>query len=629
MSKWSSFASLHRLVRPEVRPQLGKIALVVSLSALVAIAEKAPLALIDPLFNRVLFPQGDVESGNAVLLAFRASFESALGLVSERLYGATEEGSPERKLAALWTIAGVIGVMAALNAVAQYALTLVSRRVTLRMVVELRQRLAGHLVRLSMRFHGGRQFGDMLSRLSSDVTQTLNSLQTVLRDLVQQPMQLVGSLVVAGMMAPLPTLALLVALPVIAIPIATLGKRLRRRTTKSLASLGASVEVLTQIFTGIRTVKAFRAEERELERYRAVNEQFLDSAMRAARALASIEAATTIVSQLGFAVVLVIAGWATLELGVFKSAGEMGGFFAGVGLVYQHVRKITNAVSHVQEASGAADRLQALLVERADIVEHPAAQPIRSLGRGLVFERVSFRYPGAERAAIEALDLEVRPGETLALVGASGAGKTTLIDLIARFVDVSEGRITADGRDLRELKLDDWTALYAMVGQSPFLFHATVRENILYGKPGATQAEVEAAARAAHIHDFIVSLPDGYDTRVGDQGSRLSGGQRQRITIARAVLKGAGLLLLDEATSALDSESELEVQRALDALMVGRTVIVIAHRLSTVRNADRIAVFELGRLVEIGSHAELLARGGAYARLHAAQFGVASASAGV
>jgi subfamily B ATP-binding cassette protein MsbA len=307
----------------------------------------------------------------------------------------------------------------------------------------------------------------------------------------------------------------------------------------------------------------------------------------------------------------------------------MGGFFAGVGLVYQHVRKITNAVSHVQEASGAADRLQALLVERADIVEHPAAQPIRSLGRGLVFERVSFRYPGAERAAIEALDLEVRPGETLALVGASGAGKTTLIDLIARFVDVSEGRITADGRDLRELKLDDWTALYAMVGQSPFLFHATVRENILYGKPGATQAEVEAAARAAHIHDFIMSLPDGYDTRVGDQGSRLSGGQRQRITIARAVLKGAGLLLLDEATSALDSESELEVQRALDALMVGRTVIVIAHRLSTVRNADRIAVFELGRLVEIGSHAELLARGGAYARLHAAQFGAASASAGV
>jgi subfamily B ATP-binding cassette protein MsbA len=168
-----------------------------------------------------------------------------------------------------------------------------------------------------------------------------------------------------------------------------------------------------------------------------------------------------------------------------------------------------------------------------------------------------------------------------------------------------------------------------MVGQSPFLFHATVRENILYGKPGATQAEVEAAARAAHIHDFIVSLPEGYDTRVGDQGSRLSGGQRQRITIARAVLKGAGLLLLDEATSALDSESELEVQRALDALMVGRTVIVIAHRLSTVRNADRIAVFELGRLVEIGSHAELLARGGAYARLHAAQFGAASASAGV
>jgi ABC-type multidrug transport system fused ATPase/permease subunit len=214
----------------------------------------------------------------------------------------------------------------------------------------------------------------------------------------------------------------------------------------------------------------------------------------------------------------------------------------------------------------------------------------------------------------------VHPGETLALVGPSGAGKTTTVDLLARFIDVSSGRITVDGHDLRELTLGSWTGLYAMVGQVPFLFHANVRENILYGKPGASQGEVEAAARAAHIHDFIVSLPKGYDTIVGDQGARLSGGQRQRITIARAILKGAPLLLLDEATSALDSESEAEVQKALDELMKERTVIVIAHRLSTIRDADRIAVLDQGRLVELGSHTELIAKAGHYARLYAMQF---------
>jgi ABC-type multidrug transport system fused ATPase/permease subunit len=205
-------------------------------------------------------------------------------------------------------------------------------------------------------------------------------------------------------------------------------------------------------------------------------------------------------------------------------------------------------------------------------------------------------------------------------VGASGAGKTTLMDVLARFLDPTAGRVTVDGVDLREVSLDSWTNLYAMVGQVPFLFHTTIGENIRYSRPDATQQEVEAAARAANIHDFIAGLPQGYDTPVGDMGARLSGGQRQRITIARAILKGAPLLLLDEATSALDSESEAVVQQALDRLMADRTVIVIAHRLSTIRNADRIAVLGRGRLLEVGSHAELLERKGAYARLHAAQF---------
>lgn len=626
MLKLSSFSSLLRLLRPEVGPQLGRVLGVIALSVVVAVAEKAPLALLDPLFDRVLFPSASTEPGNPALEWFRDRFDEAMSFVAARVYGDVAPGSDEFKLAALWTIAGLILVLTLANAVAQYFVTTTARRAALRMVVELRLRLARHIISLSMRFHGTRRFGDMLSRMSSDVTQTLNSVVMVLRDLVQQPLQLIGALVVAGVAAPLPTITILLVMPLVAIPIATLGRRVRRRTTKSLTSLGASMEVLTQIFTGIRTVKSFRAEERELERYREFNEGFLETSMKTVRAVATIEATTTLLSHLGFAVVLVVAGWATLRLGLFSRAGEMATFFAGVGMIYTHVKKITQAVNHVQESSGAADRLQAILDERPDIVERPDAQPIRSLGRGVEFERVSFTYPGAERPAVDALDLRLAPGETLALVGASGAGKTTVIDLLARFVDVSTGRITVDGHDLRDLRLDDWTAMYAMVGQSPFLFHASVRENIAYGKPGATQAEIEAAARAASIHEFIAALPQGYDTVVGDQGARLSGGQRQRITIARAILKGAPLLLLDEATSALDSESELEVQRALDSLMKGRTVIVIAHRLSTIRTAHRIAVLERGRLVEIGAHDELLRRNGAYARLHAAQFAAVDAA---
>ena len=630
MVKDSSFGKLYRLLAGDLRPQLGKLVLVTLLGSVVAFGEKAPMLLIVPLFSRVLFsaPAGDAQQHNPAMAAVLELFDRVLAQVAPWVSSdATGNGGEQGKLAVLATVAVLMFLLTALNALAQFVLTLLSRWVALRVVVDLRQRLARHIIGLSMRYHGERQFGDVLSRISSDVNQTLNSVNLTLKDLVQQPLQLVGALVVAAIVAPLPTLVVLVALPLVIAPIAKLGRRVRKRSTKSLASLGASLEVLTQMFTGIRTVKAFRAEERELGRYREVNEKYLGAAMKMVRAVATIEAATTLFSHLGFALVLVVAGWATLEFSIFTSAGEMATFFAGIGMIYTHVKRITTAVNHVQESAGAADRLSAILDERQDIVEHASARAVHSLGRGIEFERVGFTYPAQALPALSGVSLHVRPGETLALVGPSGAGKTTMIDLLARFIDVSQGRITVDGHDLRELKLDDWTHMYAMVGQVPFLFHATVRENILYGKPSASPAEIEAAARAAHIHEFIQSLPQGYETIVGDQGARLSGGQRQRITIARAVLKNAPLLLLDEATSALDSESEAEVQRALDGLMRERTVIVIAHRLSTIRNADRIVVLDRGTIVEVGRHEELLALGGHYARLHAMQFRAAAAAA--
>jgi subfamily B ATP-binding cassette protein MsbA len=402
-------------------------------------------------------------------------------------------------------------------------------------------------------------------------------------------------------------------------PISRLTRRVRKGSKKSLGNLGDSVQSLTQMFQGVRTVKAFGGEEREIARYRELNLTYLKSTMRMVRAIALSHAWAVFYSTAGVMLLVFVLACLKIRFGIFPGAGAMTAWFVLVARFSNFVKDSTKSWTKVQESVGAAARIQELLDERPDVVESPAARPVAGIRRGIRFEGVSFRYPGGEAPALRDVELEIRPGETLALVGPSGAGKSTFVDLLARFIDPTAGRITVDGVDLRELELAGWNALHAMVGQVPFLFHSTIGENIAYGRPSATQAGIEAAARAAHIHDFVASLPLGYTTNVADMGSRLSGGQRQRITIARALLKEAPLLLLDEATSALDSESEAEVQRALDELMKDRTVVVVAHRLSTIQRADRIAVLEHGRLVELGRHAELLARNGVYARLWSLQ----------
>ena len=615
----TSFYKLYELLKPELRPRLGALVGVFVLAAIAAVSNKAPILMLEPLWSRVMFvgESPEAQRGTAVVGAMQERREALF----RWLFGPAD-GSVDT-MQVIWIVTAILAALAVISSLSEYAFTWLSRWISLRMVVDLRQRLARHLMGLSMRYHGERRFGDLLSRVSTDVTITLQSTQTLLKTCVQQPLLAVGSLSVAYVIAPKPTLAVGLFLPAVAIPISILGRKVRRRSTKSLTSLGASVEVLTQMFRGIRTVKAFRAEERELERYRKMNESYMRTSMHMVRAVASISASTTFLSSMGFAVLFLLVVWANQQFGFFANGGQMAGFFMAISMVYTHVKSTTRAVNKIQESAGAADRLMSLFDQRVDIVEQEGAHAIESLGAGIRFDDVSFAYAGSDRPAIDGLNLTIHPGETLALVGASGAGKTTLVDLIARFIDPTAGRVVVDGRDLRELSIDAWSNLYAMVGQVPFLFHASAFENIRYGKPDATRAEVEAAAAAANIGEFIASLPEGYDTIVGDQGARLSGGQRQRITIARAILKGAPLLLLDEATSALDSESEAIVQEALERLMEDRTVIVIAHRLSTIRNADRIAVLDQGRLVELGSHEQLIAQGGVYARLHAVQFGAA------
>ena len=638
---------LYRLLRPHAGPHVLALIGVVLLGLTSAFLQKGTFLLLEPTWE-VLFPGEQVpsltesvggaaadpgvdgESGPAGwLTSMDAELEERKAGAKRWILGDPETlaESGEQRLHALLMVGAIVALMALLAGATQYGMGVIAGKVSLLLVVSLRMQLARHLMGLSLRYHAGRRFGDLLSRISSDVARTTQVVQVILKDLIQEPLLFLVSLGLAFLIAPLPTLFVVLGLPIFVIPIAILMKKVRKGSHRSATRLGSTFQVLTQMFQGIRTVKAYRAEERELERFEATNVSFVQATMRMIRASALSRAWTIFFTNFGVAALVVIVGLVVINGYAVNNGGEMLTFFMMISQASSHLKRTTRVVAQVAEAQGAAQRLLDLLDEEPDLVESPDAVSLPTIGSGIVFENVGFQYPTEQDAGaasqdgftIEGLDLEIRAGETVAVVGASGSGKSTVLDLVARFVDPQSGRVLVGGHDLREISFDSWTSRYAVVTQAPFLFHASIAENIRYGRPDATDKEVEQAAVAAHLHDFILSLPDGYQTDVQDAGARLSGGQQQRITIARALLCDPELLLLDEATSALDTESERAVQEALDEMMEGRTSVVIAHRLSTVRKADRILVMDAGRLVESGTHEELVQAGGAYARLSQAQ----------
>ncbi|WP_430395366.1 ABC transporter ATP-binding protein [Ferrovibrio sp.] len=413
------------------------------------------------------------------------------------------------------------------------------------------------------------------------------------------------------------SLIVCVVFPLVAIFSRRLGKKTRKGSKRSQEETGKLTTILSETFDGARMVKAYGMEERETERARQSVEQRLTHAMRVIRARAAASPSTEALGGIAIGLVAFIGGQQIIA--GTTTPGTLGSFIAAVLMAYQPLKSLSTLNVSLQEGLAAAERVFAVLDQEATIRDAVDAKTLTVQGGEIRFQQVSFAYD-PEHPALRDVTLQVPAGKKAALVGASGAGKSTILNLIPRFYDASAGQVLIDGQDVRGVSLSSLRGSIALVSQELTLFDDTVRANIAYGRAGATQAEIEAAASAAAAHDFIKALPQGYDTLVGENGVRLSGGQRQRIAIARAMLRDAPILLLDEATSALDSESERLVQEALRRLMRGRTTLVIAHRLSTVIDADIIFVLERGQLVEQGSHAELLAKGGVYARLYATQF---------
>lgn len=486
-----------------------------------------------------------------------------------------------------------------------------------RIVVDLRRETYAHLHHLSVRFFTDRRVGELVSRLSSDVTLVRAALTNNVATVLSQSLTFAGSLALMLLLNWRLTLFILLLAPLIAVSGAVFGARLRRLSTQVQDQLADGTALAEEALSGTRVVKAFTREPYEVQRY---GDQ-MERAFRATMRLTIVRSAFgPLISFFGFAALAGILWFGGREV----LAGRLSGGALIAFLVYgvniaASLGAFTSLYTQIQEALGASRRIFELLDETPEVRDAPDAHPLPAVEGRLTFDSVSFSYPGTDRV-LRDIELEIRPGEVLALVGPSGAGKSTLFNLIPRFYDPTEGQVCVDGHDLRAVTLASLRAQIGLVPQETQLFSGTVRENLRYGKLDATDEELEAAARAANAEEFIVRLPQKYATLVGEKGVKLSGGQRQRIAIARALLKDPRILLLDEATSSLDSESEGLVQEALERLMRGRTTVIIAHRLSTVHNADRIAVLDQGRLAELGTHAQLLAAEGLYARLYRMQF---------
>jgi subfamily B ATP-binding cassette protein MsbA len=518
----------------------------------------------------------------------------------------------------LWWILLIPPVMI-LRGALSYANVITLTGVSLRALRDMRRKLFSHLMGQSLDFFGKAQTGRLLSRVVNDTQMAQESLVSVVGELAKQPLTAIGVIIILLRIDWKFCLFASVLFPLFLLPVIIYGRKVRKAARAVQNETGVMAVILQESFAGVRVIKAFARETFQIRLFdRSSDEQFR-AGMRVKKSTAIIQPMMESASAFGVALALLYVYYSHLSTGSFMA------LLVGLFLLYDPIKNLSRIHVVLQNCLGSAASPLEILDTKPTIVDLPGARVLEKVRGHLAFEGVSFSYGAAGLAsgkgnAVTGINLEIKPGMRVALVGSSGAGKSTLLSLLLRFYDPQQGRVLIDGNDLRDLTLDSLREQIGIVTQESFLFHDTIAENIRFGRPGATQAEIEEAARLAHAHEFIMLQPRGYGTVVGDKGCLLSGGQQQRLAIARALLKAAPVLLLDEATSSLDSESERMIQDALERLAQGRTVIAIAHRLSTVLDSDLIVVMEHGRIAATGTHAELLNSSEVYSNLYRLQF---------